>query len=242
MKMRKLIIGLICTVALVSAAPAKSAGLEYSLTPYLWANGVTGTVAIGTISGDFDASFSDLMDNLQMAVPIHFEAKGPVWTLIAELSYIALGQDMEAIVGEGDLDMLMFEFLSGWEFRPNWDLIFGARYTDMNVKLTFSPALLGGSDVVFDEGQSWVDPVLGIRWKGQMNRRGTWHASTRFDAGGFGLGSDLTINARVIVGRDLSQVTRLWFGYHLLDTEYDRNGFLYDMTQQGPEIGVGFRW
>jgi hypothetical protein len=242
MRIKRLIIGLVCTVAVVSAAPARSAGLEYSLTPFLWGTGITGSVNLGTISGDFDVGFSDIMDNLEMAVPIHFEAKGPVWTLIAELNYVGLGQEMGDISGEGDLDMLMFEFLSGWEFRPNWDLIFGARYTDMDVKLTFFAPPTGGTDTVFDEGQSWVDPVLGIRWSGQMNRRGTWHASTRFDAGGFGLGSDLTLNARVIVGRDLSQTTRLWFGYHVLDTEYDRNGFLYDVTQQGPEIGVGFRW
>jgi hypothetical protein len=242
MKIKRLIIGIICALTVVSATPAKSAGLEYSLTPFLWANNLDGTVGLGTITTDFSANFSDLVDNLNVAVPIHFEAKGPVWTLIAELNYVSIGQDFGAVAGSGDVDLLMFDFLSGWQFRPNMELIFGARYVDVGIALDFAAPPAGGATVKFDGGQAWVDPILGFRYGGQLNRRGTWHSNFRIDAGGFGLGSDLTLNVRVGVGVDLSYVTGLWFGYHWMDTEYDSNGFTYNVLQQGPEIGLRFKW
>ena len=242
MKMKRLMIGLACTAMIVSAAPARSDGLEYSLTPYFWATGLDGSVNLGAVSGDLNASFSDVLDNLEMAIPIHFEARGPVWTLIAELNYVGLGQDLGALEGTADVDMLMFEFLSAWQFKDNLELIFGARYTDMSVELQFPAPPVGGDVTRFDEGQSWVDPVVGIRYAGQLNRRGTWHSSFRADVGGFGLGSDLVVNVRAAVGVDLSYVTRLWFGYHALDIDYDRNEFVYDMLQQGPEIGLRFKF
>jgi hypothetical protein len=242
MKLKKTVIGLACAAMIVSAVPARSGGLEYSITPYLWATGLDGTVGLGDVTGGLDIGFSELLDNLEVAVPIHFEARGPVWTLIAEINYVALGQDLAVLPGTSDIDMLMFEFLSGWQFRPNMELIFGARYVDMSVGLDFELPRLGGDGISLDEGQSWVDPVVGFRYGGQLNRRGTWHSNFRADVAGFGLGSDLTINVRVNVGVDLSYVTSLWFGYHWLDTDYDSNGFRYDVLQQGPEIGLSFKF
>ncbi len=235
MKARNLVLALACTATIVSATPARSDGLEYSLTPYLWATGLDGTVGLGTVTGDFNVGFSDLFSNLEMAVPIHFEAKGPVWTLIAEVNYVSLSQDLGVVSGTGDVDLLMFDFLSGWQFRPNVELLFGARYVDMDVKLNLPATSIG-------DGQSWVDPVVGIRYGGELNRRGTWHSNFRLDVGGFGLGSELTVNIRTGVGVDLSYVTSLWLGYHWLDTEYDANGFFYDVLQQGPEIALSFKF
>lgn len=243
MKTKRLVmIGLACTAMIVAAAPARSGGLEYSLTPYLWATGLDGSVGLGTIAADLDVGFSDLLDDLEIAVPIHFEARGPVFSLIAEVNFVGLEQDLEALGGTSDIDMLMFEFLSGWQFRENFELIFGARYTDLDVELNFEESPTGGDRTRFDEGQDWVDPIVGIRYAGQLNRRGTWHSSFRVDVGGFGLGSDLVVNVRTILGVDLSHATTLWFGYHWLDTDYDDNGFLYDMLQQGPEIAVQFKF
>ena len=242
MRMKKLILGLVCTAMMVSVAPARSAGLEYTLTPYLWGNGLDGTMALGDVTADFDVGFSDLLDNLEIAVPIHFEAKGPVWTLIAEINYVGIGQDLAQLEGTADIDMLMFDFLSGWQWRPNVELIFGARYVDMDVKLDFTLPPLGAETIKFDAGQNWVDPVVGIRYGGQLNRRGNWHSSFRADVAGFGLGSELTVNVRLGVGVDLSYVTSLRFGYHWMDTEYEANGFFYDVLQQGPEIGLSFKF
>ena len=83
---------------------------------------------------------------------------------------------------------------------------------------------------------------MGIRYGGQLNRRGTWHSSFRADAGGFGLGSELTWNVRLFVAYDFNPTVRLGVGYHWLDVDYDDKGLVLDFLQQGPEVGLSFRW
>jgi hypothetical protein len=77
-------------------------------------------------------------------------------------------------------------------------------------------------------------PVLGEKWQ-------LW---TRFDIGGFDVGSDLTwqINANLIwMVSDSIAVTG---GYRVLDIKYDdgegNEGFVYDATSHGPIFGLVF--
>jgi len=242
MKISRLLIGLACLVLAFPGAPAEAGGFEYSLTPYLWAIGLDGTIGIGTngsdpIVVDVSESFSDIFSNLDMAIPIHFEMRSPVWSLIAEVNYASLSQDLGTIAGKAGVDTGFAELLAAWQFRPSMELLFGSRYLALStdLKIDMPPISVDGK-------KSWVDPLIGIRYAGQLNRRGTWHSSFRADVGGFGLGSELTWNVRLGLGYDMSHSTSLLFGYHWLDIDYDSGGFLYDILQQGPEIGATFRF
>ena len=68
------------------------------------------------------------------------------------------------------------------------------------------------------------------------------HTQFRGDVAGFGLGSELTWNVRVGFRYDFSYTVGLAFGYHWLDIDYDEDGLLFDVLQQGPEIGLMFKW
>jgi len=242
-----LVVGLVCGVLAVSGAKAQvQQGLEYSITPFLWAMSLDGTIGLGQVSGSVDASFSDLLDSADLVVPIHFEAKGPVWTLIAEINFAALSQDVVdqgSVTGGLDIDMLVAELLSGYEFAKFTQLIFGVRYVSLDSVLSFKgPGLpmAPGVPTKFDAGQDWVDPVVGIRYGGPIGRR--WRFSIRGDAAGFGLGSQLTWNVRTNFGVEVSDVTTLLAGWHVMDMDYDSNNFLYDMTYSGPEFAVSFKF
>lgn len=239
MKIKKILVSLACVTALLSAVPVAAEGLEYSITPYLWGSGLDGSVQMGEVGGDLDVSFSDLASNMDIAVPIHFEAKGPVWTLIAEVFFVGLSTDLEMDLGTSDVDMFMAELLSGYQFSNHAELLFGARYTSLESELNFKgPG--PGAGPSFEADQNWVDPVVGIRYGGPISRK--WEFIIRFDAAGFGLGSDLTLNFRTGFGVNVSDVTRLTFGWHTMDIDYDDNDFVYDMTQQGPELAVTFKF
>ena len=247
MKKIKVVLAMMGVVLLVAAPAAKADGWEFSLTPYLWANGLDGTVGLGAgddgeIVVDFDTSFSDILDNLDMAVPIHFEAKAPVWTLIAEVNYVSLSQELGNVGGEGEIDVLVAELLAGWQWTETVEILFGSRYYSYDVGLTLDVPPPSFPDGTVDGDTYWVDPVVGIRYGGQLNRRGTWTSQFRADVGGFGLGSDLTWNVRVGLGYDFSETVGLRFGYHWLDVDYNDNKFLFDVLQQGPEIGLSFMW
>ena len=249
MTRNKLAVGLIVGALVASGAQAQvQKGLEYSITPFIWGMSLNGAIEMGAVGGEVDASFSDILDSLDVTIPIHFEAKGPVWTLIAEINYAALSQDLgdkDGVGGELEIDMLIAELLSGYKFANFAELIFGVRYVSLDNVLSLSlsgpglPVLPGRSNK-FEAGQDWVDPVVGIRYGGPLGRR--WKFAIRADVGGFGLGSDLTWNIRGGFGVSVSDVTTLGFGWHTLDIDYDNNDFVYDMTQSGPELYFSFKF
>ena len=243
MKKRIATILMVCAALAASGAQAQvEEGLQYSITPYLWAMGLEGSIQAGAVGGDVDVGFSDLLDNLEMTVPIRFEASGPVWTLIAEINFADLSYDLEGsngmTIGELDLDMLTAELLSGYKFSDFSELIFGVRYTSLDTELSFGGGPGGSSK--FSADQDWVDPVVGLRYGGPISRR--WNFRIRGDVGGFGVGSELTWNLRAGFGVEVSDVTQIVIGYHVLDIDYDQNNFVYDMAQQGPEFAVSFKW
>ncbi len=245
MMRNKVAVGLICGVLAAGVAQGQvQQGLEYSITPFLWGSALNGNVQMGAVGGEVDASISDVLDAADLVVPIHFEAKGPVWTLLAEVNYAALSQDladMSGASGELEVDMLIAELLSGYEIGRFTDLLFGIRYVSLDNTLSFSGAAVPvAQGRRFSAKQDWVDPVVGIRYAGPIGRR--WSFSLRVDAGGFGLGSDLTWNVRSGFGVELSEVTSILLGWHYFDTDYDDKQFVYDMTQSGPEIGFRFKF
>ncbi len=242
----KVAVGLICGVLAAGVAQGQvQKGLEYSITPFLWGMSLNGNIEMGAIGGEVDASFSDILDAAEMVVPINFEARGAVWTLIAEVNYASLSQDIfdqGNASGDLDVDMLIAELLSGYELGNFTHLLFGVRYVSLDSTIIFRqsmlPMLPGRRE--FEAKQDWVDPVVGIRYGGPIGRR--WDFMIRADAAGFGLGSELTWNVRTAFGINVSEVTEILLGWHIMDTDYNQNEFVYDMTQSGPELGVRFRF
>ena len=244
MRMTKIATGLLCGALLFCSVPAGADGMEYTITPFFWGSSLDGSIAVGPAAGDIDVGFSDLLDNLEFAVPINFQAKGGKWALIAEINYVALGGDLEVNgprgavrqLGKYDVDMLIFELLSAWEFSNFGEVLFGVRYQDIDVGLElFAPTLVSQK---FNDNQDWIDPVVGIRYGGPISR--TWEYHIRADAAGFGLGSgsDLTINLRAGFGVKFSDKVAFLFGWHAYDVDFENQDLTYDMLQQGPELGL----
>ena len=57
-----------------AAQPAEAQGWDYDLGVYLWALGMDGTMTVRGQEAPVDVSFSDIVDNLEMAFSTHFEA------------------------------------------------------------------------------------------------------------------------------------------------------------------------
>ena len=136
--------------------------------------------------------------------------------------------------------------VSEWSFgnsqdrKASIDLLAGGRYFSLDVDMDFN--LLPDQDGSGD----WLDPFVGIIFKADLSNKIS--LLLRGDIGGFGIGSasDFAWNVYTALGYDLSEKTTLWFGYRVLDIDYeDESGadlFAWDMATSGLVVGLAYRF
>lgn len=238
MKKSVLAIGIAIAVSVIGAgtasAQALTQGLQWAVTPSLWGTGMDGAVRLGAVGGEVGETLGDI----ELSGTVRLEAKGPVWTLRAAITAGGNEHDLETATGTLDADMFTAELVSGWQFSETAELIFGARYYDADAELDFASFGPGMGPATFGSDQSWVDPIVGIVYGGQLARY--WNYTFRLDVGGFGLGSDLAVNLRTEFLYEFNDSVSLQLGYRAFDVDYDNNRFVYDILQQGPEVGLRF--
>jgi hypothetical protein len=129
------------------------------------------------------------------------------------------------------------------------DLLVGGRYWylsgDIDVGLVLDA---NGNRVARSISQNgsrqWVDPFVGLRTRFQLTK--DLMMVFRGDVGGFSIGSKFAWNVSGYLGYSVSEMVSLWAGYRAIGVNYQNGSgndkFVYDVTIQGPAIGVGFRF
>ena len=99
MKIRTTLTAALCTTLLFSSIV--TAGVlredkgdtdwEILLAPYLWGTSLKGTSQVGVLPPlDIDASFSDLLSNLNMALSLHTEFHRGKFAFVIDPTYLSL--------------------------------------------------------------------------------------------------------------------------------------------------------
>ncbi len=87
---------------------------------------------------------------------------------------------------------------------------------------------------------SWVDPLVGLNDVVPIG--GKWTYTLRGDVCGFGVGSGLTWHMITTFRRQNTDRFAWYVGYRVIAFDYEddsgRNYQHYDLTQQGPSVGV----
>lgn len=83
-----------------------------------------------------------------------------------------------------------------------------------------------------------MDGVVGLRGKAALSEKVFFIG--RFDLGGGG--SKFTYQLFGGLGYNFNKKVAFVFGYRDLDVNYDKNNFVFDMSQRGPIMGVGFKF
>ena len=257
---------LFCLAGWSSAWASDSTSDEWTFTvaPYLWAVGMNGDVGVAGIKTSVNDSFIDIMQDSDsvMAFMGDFSAsKGP-WSFFVSPTYAKLGVDDESI---GPLTADITETITiigfGTKYRlaewsladmpggsPAWanqmftfDLLAGGRYTHLKIELDFKRI---GSQ---DKSKDWVDPFVGAVT--QIGLTDKLSFRVRGDVGGFGVGSDVTLNGVGLLGykvRPFGLDGTLAAGYRALYQDYTdgsgRNKFTWNMTLHGPVLGLAVKF
>jgi hypothetical protein len=228
-----------------SPAPPK---WEFEFTPYVWATGIWGDVAVGRApTADVEATFGDIIENLDFAAMAMFEARRGRWGLILDGLYSKLSADGPSPApGFSRTDV---ELRTGvvepavayrvWEKEAlSIDVVGGARIWIVDTEMKLSGT--GLPPARFEDTQTWGDPFVGGRLTVRVAER--WSVTVLGDVGGFGIGSDLTWQVFGGVSFDITKTWLLKAGYRALGVDYENGSFKLDIVSHGPVVGLGIRF
>lgn len=250
-------LSLLCASALTlsgfaaTAAQAQS-DWQFAVTPYFWAAGADGDVAPfpNFPASHTDQSFGDILDDFQLGGAATFEASNGRWGFLGDFSYVDTDTGDSAISADTRYDVAGLETKSTWlsgavtlnvsqSSNMRLDVLAGVRgnWMDTSVRLIDQDT---GDELIGDHDENWVDPIVGIRAIFPLSDR--WSITGYADVGGFGVGSDLTYELYAAANYNFNERMSLVLGYRYLSVDYDNNGFLYDISQNGPVFGAQFRF
>ena len=167
-------------VALLAAAPLHAAEWKHEVAPYLWGAAISGTTAVGPVEADVDASFSDILDNLEMGFMGTYRASRDRVSVTVDGIYMGLGGDGRGPAGfvkaDVDLDQSALEVDVGYEVLERLTVFGGLRYNDLSVDIRTTGPLGTQSD---SADEDWVDPVIGAHYTIRLRRQVVLHAAWR---------------------------------------------------------------
>ena len=227
------------------AAP-ETVGLSWRFTvmPYVWASGLSGTIRpfTGAPTLSFDQGFSDVLEDLDGAFFLSFGAERGRFVILGDVSQVTSSRDGTlpgGIPAEGQTRQSTLTLAAGYRVlaEPNRavDIFGGFRH----FRLEADVRVLGGALSASPE-RSFTDPILGARAILALSPR--WSTVLYADIGGFGVGTDSTVVASALLNYRLTDRAALSFGYRSMWLDYDDGGTLADVTIGGPIFGVSYRF
>ena len=119
------------------------------------------------------------------------------------------------------------------------DLLVGARYWEVDSELSFSGGLgaLAGRRITNKE--DWIDPFVGLKGRLPLGESRFFIAGGAA-LGGFDVGSEVFYELNANVGYQWNRSIGTTIGYRLFDVDYDKDDFLYDVRQQGWQLGLSW--
>ena len=236
------------TLAL-AANPANADDWSFQIEPYLIGLMIDGDAGIGRVEGvDLDVDTSDILDALDMAGMVHFEAHHESgWGFALDYAFLDLSDDLsgprggvlDAEVSEGVFEALLIKGTGSGD--EGLDYIGGLRWWNIEVDVEIDPVILPGT-VSSSLDEDWVDVFVGARWRNPINEK--WTFSLRGDVGAGA--ADFTWHVWSGFRYKFGNSKSLDLGYRALGVDYEDGTpgepgyFMYDTVTHGPFIGLMF--
>ncbi len=241
---------------LASVPPANSSEnmadqWQFQLAAYGWLSGQHGSVA--PISGlpavDIDIDFwDDIAGNINGALYLIGEARKESFGVVMDVVYSDIEFEKTT---PGSLYSSIFSQTETWmvttagfyrlaEASTGFvDILAGVRYWAIESTLGLTSGVLARRNI--SNKEEWLDPLVGFKGMyalGQSN----FFLSGVFLLGGFGAGSDLLFDGNLNLGYNWTKTFSTTIGYRYMDVDYDKDGYLYDVYQDGPTMSLSWRF
>lgn len=256
----------ICTIAAILTGTSSAGDFEESITPppeaaeweygfraYAWMVGLQGTLGANGVSAPVDIEFGDILDALDMVWSSTFEARKGKWGVMLDFTYLKLSDSLVPVFNAPpappiapygfEMEMFLIDLVGSYravEWEGGWlDLTGGLRW--LSIENTIDLTTRPGGFLTAGAKDDWLDPHLGFRVHQDLGSR--WYLKGFADAGGFNVGSDLTVQLLAAAGYRLNENVSVECGYRYLKEDYD-NGFKlsFDAEMHGPILGMSIIW
>jgi hypothetical protein len=234
-------------VLVPEAKPVDDSGWTFAASPYFWGASMSGNVGqFGLPAIHLESDFSDILKDLDFAFMAIAEARNGRFSIFGDVIYtrISTGSDTPfGIAAESvDLTSETFTGLAGAGYsvlqdeRSNLDLVAGFRVWHASTDISFRGGVLNGRSV--SDGATWVDGMVGIR--------GKYSVTENIYLSGWGLigagQADLDWDVAATIGYQFNDRISAVAGYRALGVDYSKDGFVFDVVQQGPILGMVMRF
>lgn len=207
---------------------------QYSVTPFLWATAMGGSVGNGVVSADIDLSFSDILENLDLAMMLDFRARNGDWEFGGNLVYADLSASSGDIVQRRiGAKTTIIEADVKYYYNENVFAFGGGRYYDIGTTFSVGPASAAASF-------TWVDPIIGGGFAVPLSEK--WSVVGKADIGGFGIGSDFAWQAQGYFQYQSSDKISFLMGYRHLDFDYSSGATQLSLVFTGPVLGLRIKF
>ncbi len=231
-------IGLVATMGAGAKASAPADNARHSeIALYGWTTGINADLAVDGLETSVDASFSDILDNLDNGAMVYYETRDGSTGFYLNYIYARVGDTVQRPLLEVDWQVKQSIVEAGALLRKGnpqrpVDVILGLRYVDMDTDLRLTP---GGSGSV---GDSWMDPVIGARYTVALSDK--WNFAARGDIGGLVFGADFSWSLSGLFRYRLSPQWDLGVGYRYLYLDRDSDEFGFDGNMSGALVGFAY--
>jgi len=210
---------------------------RFSLRPYFFLAGLSGSVTVETITFPINSSFSTLLNNVEMGGFISFSAEKDRWGINADFQYINLygkgsgsqdhSMDLKNIIGEVSA---MFRPAGA----PTLRFLAGLRAYSVGQTVTLFGAELP------EISTTLVDPIVGAYGSWMLHDR--WDFELRGDIGGFGISSEFTYQLMALFRWGINDSLSLPLGYRVLGYQIQKDGVLMNTRMSGMMLGLDIRF
>lgn len=241
-------------------------GWEFDVVPYVWFPETTGEVVVGGVKTPVDVGYDDV-GNLAKRLDVlggmgRFEARHGRWTMMLDamggrlqtdrvgrlttmpippgVSTVAKG---ELVVVETSVAYRVAEWSVPGVPAAGVDVMTGGRYLHLS---SGADVTVASGSTGWNESMDWADPFVGGRC--EIALRDDLRVWVQGDAGGFGLGSELSWG--FVGGVRYGLPFRFgaghpWLvaGFRMLEFEHlDDRGASDKLRLEGPVVGMGIRF
>ncbi len=230
-----------------STSPEPARQWQFTVAPYLWGAGIRGDVGHQATGTQFVKSdFHDIARDLDVAAMVMGEARFGPYSLLADVMYIDTTTKTRLPDGAPakhlNTDSKTFSaFLGGgYALRDDGgfrlDATGGVRVWYSSTTLSLHGGDAGGTSG--SDSATWADLMAGLR--------GRYALAPSVWLSGWGMAgagqSRADWDAAALVSWEFIPDMQAAAGYRAMGVNYRHDGFVYDMVQQGPLLGISGRF